>query len=61
MQNFELLKEVGRTNKPILLKEDCLPLLRNLLLHEYIASQGNKNIILCERGIRTYEKQHVIL
>ena len=57
MQNFELLKEAGRTNKPILLKEDCLPLLRNLLLQlNILHHKGIKNIILCERGIRTYEK-----
>ena len=55
MQNFELLKE-GRTNKPILLKRGLSATIEEFTFGEYIASQGNKNIILCERGIRTYEK-----
>ena len=55
MQNFELLKE-GRTNKPILLKRGLSATIEEFTFAEYIASQGNKNIILCERGIRTYEK-----
>ncbi|MBE7344141.1 bifunctional 3-deoxy-7-phosphoheptulonate synthase/chorismate mutase [Staphylococcus haemolyticus] len=57
MQNFELLKEAGRTNKPILLKRGLSATIEEFTFAaEYIASQGNKNIILCERGIRTYEK-----
>ena len=57
MQNFELLKEAGRTNKPILLKRGISATIEEFTYAaEYIASQGNKNIILCERGIRTYEK-----
>ncbi|PTG23703.1 bifunctional 3-deoxy-7-phosphoheptulonate synthase/chorismate mutase [Staphylococcus chromogenes] len=57
MQNFELLKEAGRTNKPILLKRGLSATIEEFTYAaEYIASQGNQNIILCERGIRTYEK-----
>lgn len=57
MQNFELLKEAGRTKKPILLKRGLSATLEEFVYAaEYIASQGNQNIILCERGIRTYEK-----
>ena len=57
MQNFELLKEAGRTNKPILLKRGMSATIEEFIFAaEYIASQGNQNIILCERGIRTYEK-----
>lgn len=57
MQNFELLKEVGRTKKPILLKRGLSATIEEFVYAaEYIASQGNQNIILCERGIRTYEK-----
>ncbi|HID4822348.1 TPA: bifunctional 3-deoxy-7-phosphoheptulonate synthase/chorismate mutase [Staphylococcus aureus] len=57
MQNFELLKEAGRTKKPILLKRGLSATIEELVYAaEYIASQGNQNIILCERGIRTYEK-----
>ena len=56
MQNFDLLKELGRTNKPILLKRGLANTLQELLMSaEYIMSEGNENIILCERGIRTYE------
>ena len=56
MQNFELLKEVGRTQKPILLKRGLSSTLQELLMSaEYIMSAGNSNIILCERGIRTFE------
>ena len=59
MQNFELLKEAGRTNKPILLKRGLSATIEEFTFAaEYIASQGNKNIILCERGIRTYEKSY---
>ncbi len=56
MQNFELLKELGRTNKTILLKRGLANTMKELLMSaEYIMSAGNENIILCERGIRTYE------
>ena len=56
MQNFELLKEVGRTNKPILLKRGLAATIEEWLMSaEYIMSEGNKQIILCERGIRTFE------
>lgn len=57
MQNFELLKEAGRTKKPILLKRGLSATIEEFVYAaEYIVSQGNQNIILCERGIRTYEK-----
>jgi 3-deoxy-7-phosphoheptulonate synthase len=56
MQNFELLKELGRTNKPILLKRGLANTIKELLMSaEYIMSGGNENIILCERGVRTFE------
>ena len=56
MQNFELLKEAGRSNKPVLLKRGLSATIEEFIYAaEYIASQGNNNIILCERGIRTYE------
>lgn len=56
MQNFELLKELGRTGKTILLKRGLANTLKELLMSaEYIMSGGNSNIILCERGIRTFE------
>ena len=56
MQNFDLLKEVGRTNKPILLKRGLANTLQEWLMSaEYIMAGGNHNVILCERGIRTYE------
>ncbi len=56
MQNFRLLKDVGRTKKPVLLKRGLSSTIKELLMSaEYIASQGNSQIILCERGIRTYE------
>ena len=56
MQNFELLKEIGRTNKPILLKRGLANTLKELLMSaEYIMAQGNEQVILCERGIRTFE------
>ena len=56
VQNFDLLKEVGRTKKPILLKRGIAGTLQELLMSaEYIMSEGNENVILCERGIRTYE------
>lgn len=56
MQNFELLKELGRTNKPILLKRGLANTIKEWLMSaEYIMAGGNENIILCERGIRTFE------
>ena len=56
MQNFDLLKEVGKTQKPILLKRGLANTLQELLMSaEYIMSEGNENVILCERGIRTFE------
>lgn len=56
MQNFVLLKEVGRTRKPILLKRGLSATVEELLLAaEYILAEGNPNVILCERGIRTFE------
>ncbi len=56
MQNFVLLKELGKTKKPILLKRGMSAFLEELLLSaEYILSQGNSKVILCERGIRTFE------
>jgi 3-deoxy-7-phosphoheptulonate synthase len=56
MHNYPLLKEVGMTNKPILLKRGMMATIEEFLLAaEYILSQGNSNVILCERGIRTFE------
>lgn len=56
MQNFELLKELGQCNKPILLKRGFANTLQELLMSaEYIMAEGNDNVILCERGIRTFE------
>ncbi|MCF6138301.1 bifunctional 3-deoxy-7-phosphoheptulonate synthase/chorismate mutase [Pseudalkalibacillus berkeleyi] len=57
MHNFELLKEAGRTSKPVLLKRGLAATLSEFMnAAEYIMSQGNGDIILCERGIRTYER-----
>jgi 3-deoxy-7-phosphoheptulonate synthase len=56
MQNFELLKELGRTKKVILLKRGLANTMKELLMSaEYIMAGGNENIILCERGVRTFE------
>ncbi|MEG2958020.1 MAG: 3-deoxy-7-phosphoheptulonate synthase, partial [Christensenellaceae bacterium] len=56
MQNFDLLKEIGQTKKPILLKRGLSNTIEELLMSaEYIMSGGNENVILCERGIRTFE------
>ena len=56
MQNFELLKEVGQSRKPVLLKRGLSATITEFLLAaEYILSQGNFNVILCERGIRTFD------
>ncbi len=56
MQNFPLLKEVGLTRKPVLLKRGMMATIEEFLLAaEYILNQGNENVVLCERGIRTFE------
>ena len=56
MQNFELLKELGRTRKPILLKRGLASTIKELLMAaEYIMVGGNEQVILCERGVRTFE------
>ena len=56
MQNFDLLQELGKTHKPVLLKRGLANTLQELLMSaEYIMSEGNENVILCERGIRTFE------
>ncbi len=55
MQNFDLLKELGKTGKPVLLKRGLANTLKELLMSaEYIMASGNDHVILCERGIRTY-------
>lgn len=55
-QNFNLLKEVGKTDKPVLLKRGFSSTIEEWLMSaEYVMSQGNRNVILCERGIRTFE------
>lgn len=56
MQNFELLKELGKTNKPVLIKRGLANTMEELLMSaEYVMNGGNNNVILCERGIRTFE------
>ena len=56
MQNFELLKELGRINKPVLLKRGLANTIKELLMSaEYIMAGGNEQVILCERGVRTFE------
>lgn len=56
MQNYELLKALGKIDKPILLKRGLSATMKELLMSaEYIMAEGNSNVILCERGIRTYE------
>lgn len=56
MQNFDLLKAIGKTNKPVLLKRGLSATIKEWLMSaEYVMSEGNPNVILCERGIRTYE------
>ena len=55
-QNFDLLKELGKANKPVLLKRGLSGTINELLMSaEYIMANGNENVILCERGIRTYD------
>ena len=56
MQNFDLLKEVGKTRTPVLLKRGMSATVRDLLMSaEYVLAQGNKQVILCERGVRSFE------
>jgi 3-deoxy-7-phosphoheptulonate synthase len=56
MQNFSLLSEVGRIQRPVLLKRGLSATIKELLMAaEYIMAQGNRDVVLCERGIRTYE------
>lgn len=56
MQNFSLLKALGRTRKPILLKRGLAATVQEWLMSaEYIMAEGNPNVVLCERGIRTFE------
>ena len=56
MQNFDLLKELGKTRKPILLKRGMSATIEELLMSaEYVMARGNENVILCERGVRTFE------
>ncbi len=56
MQNFDLLKEVGRTRKPVLLKRGMSATVKDLLMSaEYVLAQGNREVILCERGVRSFE------
>ena len=56
MQNFDLLKEVGRTRTPVLLKRGMSATVKDLLMSaEYVLAQGNRQVILCERGVRTFE------
>ncbi|MFP4473363.1 MAG: 3-deoxy-7-phosphoheptulonate synthase [Candidatus Omnitrophota bacterium] len=56
MQNFDLLKEIGRTRKPVILKRGISATVKEWLMSaEYIMSEGNPNVVFCERGIRTYE------
>ena len=57
MQNFDLLKAVGKTNKPVLLKRGMSATIEDWIMSaEYIMASGNPNVIFCERGIRTFEK-----
>jgi 3-deoxy-7-phosphoheptulonate synthase len=56
MQNFDLLKEVGRTRKPVLLKRGMSATVKDLLMSaEYVLAQGNRQVIVCERGVRSFE------
>lgn len=56
MQNFDLLKEIGKTKIPVLLKRGMSATIEEWLMSaEYILAGGNENVVLCERGIRTYE------
>jgi 3-deoxy-7-phosphoheptulonate synthase len=56
VQNFNLLREIGKTKKPVLLKRGPGSTIKELLMSaEYIISEGNRNVVLCERGIKTFE------
>lgn len=56
MQNFDLLKEVGQTSKPVLLKRGMSATVKDLLMSaEYVLAEGNQQVVLCERGVRTFE------
>ena len=56
MQNFDLLKEIGRTRTPVLLKRGLSATVKDLLMSaEYVLSQGNRQVILCERGVKSFE------
>jgi 3-deoxy-7-phosphoheptulonate synthase len=58
MQNFDLLKEVGKARKPVLLKRGMSNTVKELLMSaEYVLAGGNFNVVLCERGIRTFEDE----
>ncbi|HSA32036.1 MAG TPA: 3-deoxy-7-phosphoheptulonate synthase, partial [Candidatus Omnitrophota bacterium] len=58
MQNFTLLREVGKTKKPVLLKRGMSATMKEWLMSaEYIFSEGNPNVVFCERGIRTFETE----
>src|SRR5438874_844386 len=56
MQNFDLLKEVGQTKKPVLMKRGMSATVKDMLMSaEYVLSEGNPNVVLCERGVRSFE------
>src|SRR5260221_7708021 len=56
MQNFDLLKEVGQTKRPVLLKRGMSATVKDLLMSsEYVLFEGNPNVVLCERGVRSFE------
>jgi 3-deoxy-7-phosphoheptulonate synthase len=56
MQNFDLLKECGRSKKPVLLKRGMSATVKDLLMSaEYVLAEGNKDVVLCERGVRSFE------
>jgi 3-deoxy-7-phosphoheptulonate synthase len=56
MQNFDLLKEIGMTRKPVLLKRGMSATVKDMLMSaEYVLSEGNPNVVLCERGVRSFE------
>ncbi len=56
MQNFDLLKECGKTTKPVLLKRGMSATVKDLLMSaEYVLAEGNKDVVLCERGVRSFE------
>jgi 3-deoxy-7-phosphoheptulonate synthase len=58
MQNYDLLREAGKANKPVLIKRGMSATIEELLMSaEYVLSEGNKNVILCERGIRSFQKE----